>query len=87
MGRNARKVATVAGIVVNRSGKLKHCSILVSGDRIWELREVGVAGNIIYSVNAALVNQIHQDLDLSFKGQLYVTILSGTTGSLNVLYE
>ena len=86
MGRNARKVATGAGIVVNRSGKLKHCSILVSGDRVWSFREVGVGGNIIYEVNAALVNQIHQDLDLSFRDQLYVTI-TGTTGSCNVLYE
>ena len=87
MGRNARKVATAAGTVVNRSGKLRHCSVLVTGDRVWELREVGVAGNIIYSVNAALTSQIHQDLDLTFKGELHVTIASGTTGSLNVLYE
>lgn len=86
MGRNARKVATVAGIVVNRSGKLRHCSLKVSGDRVWSFREVGVGGNIIYEVNAALTSQIHQDLDLTFKGELYVTV-TGTTGECNVLYE
>lgn len=87
MGRNARKTASAAGIVVNRSGKLRHINIKTTGDRVLEFREVGVGGNIIYEVDTSLVNQIHQDLDLNFKTQLYVTVASGTTGEVNVIYE
>lgn len=87
MARNARKVATAAGQVVGRSGKLRHCNILVTGDRVWELREVNASGNIFYQVDAAITSQIHQDLDLSFRDALHVTIASGTTGSLQIIYE
>jgi len=87
MSRHAHKLITTAGTIVNRSGKLRSCNISVSGDRIWELREIGVSGNIIYKVNAGLTSAIHQELDLTFRNELHVTIASGSTGELQILYE
>lgn len=86
MARNAHKLITSAGTIVGRSGKLRSCNISVSGDRVWSLREVGVSGNIIYKVDAALTAAIHQDLDLTFKGELHATV-AGTTGELQIIYE
>lgn len=87
MGRNARKSITTAGEIVGRSGKLKHVNIAVSGDRVYNLREVNVSGNIIYKVDSSLVNQNHQYLDLGFRSALYAEVVSGTTGELNCIYE
>lgn len=87
MARNARKSVTVQAEVVGRSGILKHINIAVSGDRVYNLREVNVSGNIIYKVDSSLVNQNHQYLDLGFGTALFAEVVSGTTGELNVLYE
>jgi len=86
-GRNAHKTAGAAGEVVGRSGKLRHINIKTTGDRVLEFREVNASGNIIYEMDTALIYQIHQDLDLGFKDALYVTVASGTTGEVNVIYE
>ena len=86
MARNAHKILTAAGEVVGRACKLRHCYIAVTGDRIWELRQNGAGGNIVYKVSCA-VNIPHTDLDLNVKTNLHATVLSGTTGELNVLYE
>lgn len=87
MARNARKTVTSAGQVIGRSGKLRHCTLTISGDRVWELREVNITGNVVYKVNAGLGNTVHQDLDLGFRDALYVKVLSGTTGELQIVYE
>tara|TARA_R110002126_G_scaffold51869_2_gene141650 strand:+ start:79 stop:342 length:264 start_codon:yes stop_codon:yes gene_type:complete len=87
MARNARKLVGAQGEVVGRTGKLRHVTLSVSGDRVYNLREVNVSGNVIYKLDTALVNSIHQDLDLGFRTALFAEVVSGTTGELNVLYE
>ena len=87
MARNARKTVNSEVEAIGRSGKLKHIQLLATGDRIFDLREVNVSGNVIYRVNTALGSQIHQDLDLSFRTALFAEVVSGTTGELQIIYE
>ena len=87
MAKNAHKLVTAAGQIVNRTGKLRSISIAVSGDRVWEIRQTDANGAILYKLSTALNAVSHQDLDLGFKGALHATIASGSSGALNVIYE
>jgi hypothetical protein len=87
MAKYAHKLVSTAGEKVSRSGKVIHCNLAVSGDRVWELREGTVTGNVLYTVNAALTSILHMDLNLGFKTALYVKVDSGTTGSFNLIYD
>ena len=87
MAKNAHKLVTAAGQIVNRTGKLRSISIAVSGDRVWEIRQTDASGAILYKLSTALNAVSHQDLDLGFKGALHATIASGSSGALNVIYE
>jgi hypothetical protein len=86
MARNAHKLVTAAGEVVGRSGKLRSIQIAVTGDRVWNLRQTDVSGNILYKLSTA-INVPHDNLDLGFKTALFAEVDSGTTGELNVVYE
>lgn len=86
MARNARKLVTAGDAeVVGRSGKLKSVNIAVAGDRVYNLREVNVSGNVIFKVSAVALP--HLDLDLGFRDALYAELVSGTTGEINIIYE
>jgi len=86
MAKNARKLAGTEAEVVGRSGKLNHVFIALTGDRVWNLREVNVSGNIIYKVSC-VVDTPHTDLGLSFRTALFADVVSGTIGEINVVYE
>jgi len=87
MTKHANKLVTTAAEYVGRSGKIVGCTLSLSGDRIWELRQGTVTGNILYTINAALTSVTHTDLHLGFKTALYVKVASGTTGSFNLIYD
>lgn len=87
MAKNAHKLVTAAGQIVNRTGKLRSISIAVSGDRVWEIRQTDANGAILYKLSTALNAVSHQDLDLGFKGALHATVASGSSGALNIIYE
>lgn len=87
MAKHGHALVSTAGTVLNRSGKVIHCNLATSGDRVWELREGDVNGNVIYTINAALTDVLHMDLHLGFKTALYIKVASGTTGSFNLIYD
>jgi len=87
MAKYAHKLVTTAAQYVGRTGKIIHCTLSVSGDRVWELREGDVTGNVLYVINAALTSVSHSDLNLGFKDALYVKIASGATGTFNLIYD
>ena len=87
MAKNAHKLVTAAGQIVNRTGKFRSISIAVSGDRVWEIRQTDASGAILYKLSTALNAVSHQDLDLGFKGALHASVASGSSGALNVIYE
>ena len=80
-GRNAHKLVTAAGQIVNRTGKLRSISIAVTGDRYFgKLDKLMLTGTaILYKLSTALNAVCHQDLDLGFKGALHATVASGTS--------
>lgn len=86
MSRNAYSLVGAQGEVIGRTGKLKHIYISTTGDRIWNLREVDVNGNVIYKISCG-VDIPHTELDLGFRDALFAEVVSGTTGEINVLFE
>ena len=87
MTKHAHKLVSTAGEKVSRSGKIIHCNLASSGDRVWELRQTDVNGSVLYTIDASLTNVHHMDLHLGFKNALYVKVASGTTGSFNLIYD
>lgn len=86
MAKNARKLVTAGDVeVIGRSGKITQITVAVAGDRLYNLREVDVSGNVIYKVSAVALP--HLDLNLGFRTALYAELVSGTTGEINVIYE
>ena len=86
MARNARKLVGTEAEYVGRSGKLQHVYIALTGDRIWNLREVNVSGNIIYKVSCGVAIP-HTDLGLGFKTALFAEVTGGSSGEINIVYE
>ena len=84
--RYARKLVGSQGEAVGRKGKLQHVYIAVTGDRIWELRDVNVRGAVLYKVSAGVAIP-HTDLGISFKTALFAKVVSGSSGEINVVYE
>jgi len=86
MVRNARKLVSIEAEAVGRSGKLQGVFIALTGDRVWNLRETDVSGNIIYKVSCGVAIP-HTDLGIGFKGALFAEVDAGTTGEINIVYE
>jgi len=83
MARNARKLITADGVVVNRSGKLKAVIPATAGTgSVIFYNGANNTAPEIYRLVAG--TGVHSDLDLNFT-KLYADV-TGTL-SLNVLYE
>ena len=86
MAQYTTKLVGTQGEVIARSGKLKHVYIAITGDRIWNLRQVNVSGDIKHKVSAAVAPR-DIELNIPFKTALFAEVVSGTTGEINVVID
>ena len=86
MAQHRPKLVTAQSEAFATGGKIASISIAVTGDRIWEIREVDVNGAIRYKLSNAL-DIPHNDLHIPFKTALFAKVLSGTTGEINIMIE
>lgn len=84
--QHKHKLVIAAGEVEGNGGKISSITIAVTGDRVWELREVNISGDVKYKLSNAL-NLPHIDLHIPFKTALYAKIVSGATGEINIQLE
>lgn len=86
MAQHRRALVGAQGEVLKNGGKIAHVYIAVTGDRVWNLREVDVNGDVKYKLSAG-VNIPHTDLHIPFKTALFAEVVSGSTGEINVVVE
>ena len=86
MAQTPNKLVTSAGEKVSRGGKIIHVNIAKAGDRIFELREVDVDGDITYQVDCSVAIS-HSNLNIPYSTALYVKIQSGATGEINIVHD
>ena len=86
MTQYTQKLVGAQDEVIARSGKIAHVYIATTGDRVWELREVNVSGDIKYKISAG-VNIPHTGLSIPFKTALFAKVTAGTSGEINVIID
>jgi hypothetical protein len=86
MAQHRTRLAGSQGQVYSTSVKLSSVTIALTGDRVWNLRQVNVSGAIKYKVSAG-VPVPHNDLHIPFRDALFAEVASGTTGEINIQVE